>query len=161
MHPLDAIFCRNVMIYFDKATQLAILGKFAPLLRSDGLLFAGIRKASTMLPLSSSCAAKPCTNSPTREADGRKIIVVGSSTGGTEALKVFLSGMPERAPAILIAQHMPELFTNLFAERLDHLCAVRVKEAEQHEAIVAVASTLLPAIRTCCWNALPGNIAPC
>jgi chemotaxis protein methyltransferase CheR len=39
--PLDAIFCRNVMIYFDKATQLAILGKFAPLLRSDGLLFAG------------------------------------------------------------------------------------------------------------------------
>jgi chemotaxis protein methyltransferase CheR len=39
--PLDAIFCRNVMIYFDKATQLAILRKFAPLLHSDGLLFAG------------------------------------------------------------------------------------------------------------------------
>jgi chemotaxis protein methyltransferase CheR len=39
--PLDAIFCRNVMIYFDKDTQLAILKKFAPLLRSDGLLFAG------------------------------------------------------------------------------------------------------------------------
>lgn len=39
--PLDAIFCRNVMIYFDKATQLSILKKFAPLLRNDGLLFAG------------------------------------------------------------------------------------------------------------------------
>jgi chemotaxis protein methyltransferase CheR len=39
--PLDAIFCRNVMIYFDKPTQLAILKKFAPLLRDDGLLFAG------------------------------------------------------------------------------------------------------------------------
>lgn len=39
--PFDAIFCRNVMIYFDKATQLAILGKFAPLLRGNGLLFAG------------------------------------------------------------------------------------------------------------------------
>ncbi|OIR11510.1 chemotaxis protein methyltransferase [mine drainage metagenome] len=39
--PLDAIFCRNVMIYFDKATQLSILKKFAPLLRDDGLLFAG------------------------------------------------------------------------------------------------------------------------
>lgn len=39
--PLDAIFCRNVMIYFDKATQLKILGRFAPLLRPDGLLFAG------------------------------------------------------------------------------------------------------------------------
>ncbi len=39
--PLDVIFCRNVMIYFDKPTQLAILGRFAPLLRNDGLLFAG------------------------------------------------------------------------------------------------------------------------
>jgi len=39
--PLDAIFCRNVMIYFDKGTQLSILKKFAPLMRSDGLLFAG------------------------------------------------------------------------------------------------------------------------
>jgi chemotaxis protein methyltransferase CheR len=39
--PLDAIFCRNVMIYFDKPTQLSILKKFAPLLRNDGLLFAG------------------------------------------------------------------------------------------------------------------------
>jgi two-component system, chemotaxis family, protein-glutamate methylesterase/glutaminase len=75
---------------------------------------------------------------------GEKIIVVGSSTGGTEALKVFLSGMPERAPAILIAQHMPELFTKSFAERLDHLCAVRVKEAEQHEAIVPGCVYLAP-----------------
>ncbi|WP_317623668.1 CheB methylesterase domain-containing protein [Sideroxydans lithotrophicus] len=68
---------------------------------------------------------------------GGKIVVVGSSTGGTEALKVFLSAMPEHAPAILIAQHMPELFTRSFAERLDHLCAVHVKEAGHHEDIVA------------------------
>ena len=66
-----------------------------------------------------------------------KIIVVGSSTGGTEALKVFLCGMPQRAPAILIAQHMPELFTKSFAERLNNLCAMQVKEAGQHEDIVA------------------------
>ena len=39
--PLDAIFCRNVMIYFDKETQLKILGRFVPLLQPDGLLFAG------------------------------------------------------------------------------------------------------------------------
>ncbi|MBU0622682.1 MAG: chemotaxis protein CheB [Gammaproteobacteria bacterium] len=66
---------------------------------------------------------------------GSKIIVVGSSTGGTEALKVFLSGMPANAPAILIAQHMPELFIKSFAERLDHLCAMRVKQAEHNEDI--------------------------
>jgi two-component system chemotaxis response regulator CheB len=68
---------------------------------------------------------------------GEKIIVVGSSTGGTDALKVFLSGMPEKAPAILIAQHMPELFTKSFAERLDHVCAMHVTEALHHEDIVA------------------------
>jgi len=75
---------------------------------------------------------------------GEKIIVVGSSTGGTEALKTFLSGMPERAPAILIAQHMPELFTRSFAERLDQLCAMQVKEAGQHEDIVAGCVYLAP-----------------
>lgn len=73
-----------------------------------------------------------------------KIIVVGSSTGGTEALKVFLSGMPANAPAILIAQHMPELFTRSFAERLDHLCAMQVREAEHNEEIVAGRVYLAP-----------------
>ena len=68
---------------------------------------------------------------------GEKIIVVGSSTGGTEALKVFLTGLPERAPAVLIAQHMPELFTKSFAERLDNLCAMHVAEAQHHQEIVA------------------------
>ncbi|HXU93122.1 MAG TPA: chemotaxis protein CheB [Gallionella sp.] len=66
---------------------------------------------------------------------GRHIIVVGSSTGGTEALKVFLTSMPEQAPPILIAQHMPESFTHSFAARLDGLCQMRVKEAEHREVI--------------------------
>jgi two-component system chemotaxis response regulator CheB len=69
------------------------------------------------------------------QGSGRRIIVVGSSTGGTEALKVFLTGMPAHAPAILIAQHMPESFTHSFAARLDGLCRMRVKEAEHHEVI--------------------------
>ena len=68
---------------------------------------------------------------------GEKVIVVGSSTGGTEALKVFLSAMPAHAPAILIAQHMPELFTRSFAERLDQLCTMQVKQAEDHEPVEA------------------------
>ena len=75
---------------------------------------------------------------------GEKIIVVGSSTGGTEALKEFLSRMPEHGPAILIAQHMPELFTKSFAERLDHLCAMHVSEAQHHEDIVAGRVYLAP-----------------
>lgn len=70
-----------------------------------------------------------------RQGRGQRIIVVGSSTGGTEALKVFLSGMPAHAPAILISQHMPALFTHSFAARLDGLCRMRAKEAEHREAI--------------------------
>ncbi len=66
---------------------------------------------------------------------GQRIVVVGSSTGGTEALKAFLTEMPVHAPAILIAQHMPEPFTHSFAARLDGLCRMRVKEAEHHEPI--------------------------
>jgi two-component system chemotaxis response regulator CheB len=65
----------------------------------------------------------------------RRIIVVGSSTGGTDALRVFLSQMPADAPPILIAQHMPESFVPSFAERLDGLCRLRVKLAEQGEDV--------------------------
>jgi two-component system chemotaxis response regulator CheB len=68
---------------------------------------------------------------------GERIIVVGSSTGGTEALKALLTAMPTHTPAILIAQHMPELFTRSFADRLDGLCKMNVKEAEHHEPICA------------------------
>ncbi len=65
------------------------------------------------------------------------LIIVGASTGGTEALKHFLLPMPASAPPILIAQHMPELFTAPFAARLDSLCRVRVKEAEHQELLRA------------------------
>ncbi len=65
-----------------------------------------------------------------------KLIIVGASTGGTEALKEFLMPMPPDSPAILIAQHMPEMFTKSFANRLDSLCRITVKEAEQGERIL-------------------------
>ncbi|QLG88087.1 chemotaxis response regulator protein-glutamate methylesterase [Chitinibacter bivalviorum] len=65
-----------------------------------------------------------------------KIIIVGSSTGGTEALKEFLMPMPPDAPAIMIAQHMPESFTKSFANRLNSLCRISVKEAEHGERVL-------------------------
>lgn len=65
-----------------------------------------------------------------------KVIVVGASTGGTEALRVFLEAMPEDTPGIVIVQHMPENFTRSFAQRLDSLCRMRVKEAENGEAVL-------------------------
>jgi len=65
-----------------------------------------------------------------------KVVVVGASTGGTEALKVFLEMLPENAPGIVIVQHMPEHFTAAFAKRLDSTCRVTVKEAETNDSVV-------------------------
>lgn len=64
-----------------------------------------------------------------------KIIFVGASTGGTEAIKEFLLGIPADCPPILIVQHMPESFTASFAKRLDGLCAPRVIESQGNERL--------------------------
>lgn len=65
-----------------------------------------------------------------------KVVVVGASTGGTEALSVFLQMLPEDTPGIVIVQHMPENFTAAFAKRLDSICRVTVKEAENNDSVV-------------------------
>lgn len=65
-----------------------------------------------------------------------KIIAVGASTGGTEAIKEFLIRMPPDAPGIVIVQHMPEAFTKTFANRLDTLCKIKVVESEGNERIL-------------------------
>lgn len=65
-----------------------------------------------------------------------KLIIVGASTGGTEALKTFLMPMPADAPAILVAQHMPEAFTKSFADRLDGLCKMTVREGVHNERVL-------------------------
>jgi two-component system chemotaxis response regulator CheB len=71
-----------------------------------------------------------------RISTNEKIIAVGASTGGTEAIKEFLVRLPADVPGIVIAQHMPEAFTKSFAARLDSLCKITVKEAEGNERIL-------------------------
>ena len=66
---------------------------------------------------------------------GGKIVFVGASTGGTEAVKTFLLGIPADCVPILIAQHMPESFTGSFAARLNSLCKPRVIEAQGGEVL--------------------------
>jgi two-component system, chemotaxis family, protein-glutamate methylesterase/glutaminase len=65
-----------------------------------------------------------------------KIIAIGASTGGTEALKTILTSMPPNAPGILVVQHMPANFTTSFAERLDSLSEMSVKEAEDGDGVI-------------------------
>lgn len=77
-------------------------------------------------------------------ATTNKIIAIGASTGGTEAIKTVLTGMPHNAPGILIVQHMPAKFTTSFAERLDGLCAIQVKEAEDGDSVVNGTALIAP-----------------
>lgn len=78
---------------------------------------------------------KPAATSRTGLGTNGKIIFVGASTGGTEAIKDFLLDIPADCPPILIVQHMPETFTASFARRLDSLCAPRVIEAQGNEKV--------------------------
>jgi two-component system chemotaxis response regulator CheB len=73
-----------------------------------------------------------------------KVVVVGASTGGTEALRTVLEALPADAPGIVIVQHMPELFTRAFADRLDGLCRISVKEAEPNDTILRGRALIAP-----------------
>lgn len=73
-----------------------------------------------------------------------KVVVIGASTGGTEALKMLLEAMPADSPGIVIVQHMPELFTRAFAKRLDGLCNISVKEAETNDTVLRGRALIAP-----------------
>ncbi|MCD4824359.1 MAG: chemotaxis response regulator protein-glutamate methylesterase [Phycisphaerae bacterium] len=77
-------------------------------------------------------------------ATTHKILAIGASTGGTEAIKEVLTRMPRNTPGTLLVQHMPEKFTASFAERLDSLCAMEVREARNNDAVVPGVALLAP-----------------
>ncbi len=79
--------------------------------------------------------AKVLTPPPELRRNQHKVIVIGASTGGTEALRVVLEQLPRETPPILIVQHMPEYFTLAFANRLNSLSDLDVKEAENGDKL--------------------------
>ncbi|VTU20566.1 protein-glutamate methylesterase/protein-glutamine glutaminase [Variovorax sp. RA8] len=90
-------------------------------------------RPAAALPAAGS-AQEPLLRSPLLSTE--KLIIIGASTGGTEAIREVLQPLPPDAPAVLIAQHMPPGFTRSFAQRLDGLCRIHVKEAEQGERVL-------------------------
>jgi len=76
-----------------------------------------------------------------------KVIAIGASTGGTEALREVLQAMPLTAPGIVIVQHMPEHFTAAFAKRLNEICEITVKEAENDDTVVTGRALIAPGNR--------------
>lgn len=72
------------------------------------------------------------------------VVALGASTGGTEALREVLERFPADSPGVVIVQHMPETFTRAFAERLNRLCRITVKEAAQNDSVLRGQALIAP-----------------
>ncbi len=101
---------------------------------------AHIKRATAPAPAAAGAPGVPAVPKPATPPLGRlsteKLIFIGASTGGTEAIKEVLTQMPADAPGIVITQHMPPGFTSSFAARLNSLCQITVKEAVDGERIL-------------------------
>jgi two-component system chemotaxis response regulator CheB len=99
-----------------------------------------VRRAAPAPPPSAVAAPRPGHQLRTTD----KVVAIGASTGGTEALVQVLTALPADCPGVVIVQHMPAGFTRSFAQRLDTLCRVRVKEAEDGDRVLAGHVLLAP-----------------
>jgi len=111
------------------AAQARVLPVSPPSLRNT---------ADAVLPLDP--LPRACQRSGARE----NIVAIGASTGGTEALREFLQAMPHECPAIVIVQHMPEIFTRTFADRLNRDCEIEVKEAADGDRLLPGRALIAP-----------------
>ncbi|QCR35769.1 chemotaxis response regulator protein-glutamate methylesterase [Nissabacter sp. SGAir0207] len=107
-----------------------------------------IRTASkARLTQQAPAAARPKMLSHGPLLSSEKLIAIGSSTGGTEAIRHVLQPLPPTSPALMITQHMPPGFTRSFAERLNKLCQITVKEAEDGERVLPGHAYIAPGDR--------------
>jgi two-component system, chemotaxis family, protein-glutamate methylesterase/glutaminase len=95
--------------------------------------------------------------SPHARASASRVVAVGASTGGVEALTQLLGELPADAPGLLIVQHMPEAFTASFARRLDQLCAIEVREAAEGDPVEAGVALIGPGNRHLTLRGAPGR----
>lgn len=98
----------------------------APKLSADAILGAGLGSGSNMVRTT------------------ERIVAIGTSTGGTQALEAVLTRLPAVCPGIVIVQHMPERFTAMFAERLNSLCALEVREARHGDRVMPGRALIAP-----------------
>ncbi|WP_252271487.1 protein-glutamate methylesterase/protein-glutamine glutaminase [Pseudomonas subflava] len=122
----------------------ARLGLKDSLQQISGDLIKQIETAARSQPHAMPRAAAPAATTPAREAKPAapmgfattdRVVALGTSTGGTQALEVLLRQLPEDCPGIVIVQHMPEKFTAAFAQRLDSVCRIEVREARHMDRV--------------------------
>ncbi len=85
----------------------------------------------------------PAENRPMLQTTER-VVAIGTSTGGTQALETVLTALPRVSPGIVVVQHMPEKFTEAFASRLDALCQISVQEARNNDRVVQGRALIAP-----------------
>jgi len=164
-HPIPVIICSSIATAGAATTLKALelgavdviakpkLGTQEFLIESSITLCDAVKAAARIHPhrlipkapqkLSADAVLAKAASRPSFETT-QKIVVVGASTGGVEALVEFLTHMPMNAPGIVVVQHMPENFTRSFAERLDSLCRISVKEAEPNDVVSPGCALIAP-----------------
>ncbi|MDD5400907.1 MAG: chemotaxis response regulator protein-glutamate methylesterase [Sulfurimonas sp.] len=107
-------------------------------------LIAKVKAASKAKVFKKILSAPQMANQTSLAQTTNKIVAIGASTGGTEALKDVLIALPRNAPGMVIVQHMPANFTALFAQRLNTLCAMEIREAKNGDSIIPGVALIAP-----------------
>lgn len=121
----------------DSANDVVSVVKAASAARLKNIVRSGT-KAPAPKPLSTPLPASG------NRSHKRNIVAIGTSTGGTQALERILVALPVDIPGIVIVQHMPEKFTAMFAQRLNSLCQIEVKEAEDRDVVLPGRALIAP-----------------
>lgn len=117
-----------------KSAAAVNIKRLVPHARTAPMQVAAKNTADVILP--------PTSRAMTQTTE--KVVVIGTSTGGTQALEAVLTALPAVVPGIVIVQHMPEKFTEAFAQRLDGLCQITVKEAANNDRVVPGRALIAP-----------------
>jgi two-component system chemotaxis response regulator CheB len=107
------------------------------------LAMRAARPAAPLAKLSADAVLAPAVHG-TLTVTTERVVALGTSTGGTQALEVVLAALPRNAPGIVVVQHMPEKFTAAFAARLDSVCRISVKEASNNERVLPGHALIAP-----------------
>jgi two-component system chemotaxis response regulator CheB len=130
----------------DQRTQMGDAVKAAARARLSKMTPQGIPLAEVQPKLDAG-AVLPVRGSRPLAVTTDRVVAVGTSTGGTQALERVLSRLPRTAPGVVVVQHMPGQFTAAFAQRLDGLCQVDVREAVNHDRVIPGLVLIAPGAR--------------
>lgn len=158
-HPTPVVICSTLTEKGAETTMQALaagaigfvtkpkLGLKQFLVDGSAELVAQVRAAAQARVRAPRVLQAPTLRAPTLQAMAKttdKVVAVGASTGGTQALELFLSSLPRVSPGIVIVQHMPEKFTAAFAGRLNKVCALEVMEARHGDRVLPGRALIAP-----------------